>query len=230
MLIRDSHLPVLIDPVCGMPVNAASPHSCVRGGAMFSFCSEACRARFIDDPLRFVVISVPEHEVPAPTPDPLATVVREEPDRPVAGEQSARKSDWELEHRLQRGGLRGWIASRLHAWRERRHATRTSRELLALYRDVSADHPDLSDRELYKLVVMARNRCDSIAANAVLDCAEESFAAWPVRRELTLCDVVHYLAVAEFLEAHGDERWMHSNIKLVVASNVPSDLCILSKE
>lgn len=110
MLIRDSHLPVLIDPVCGMPVNAASPHSCVRGGAMFSFCSEACRARFIDDPLRFVFISVPEHEVPAPTPDPLETVVREEPDRPVAGEQSARKSDdWELEHRLQRGGLRGWM-------------------------------------------------------------------------------------------------------------------------
>ncbi len=69
-----------------------------------------------------------------------------------------------------------------------------------------------------------------IAADAVLDRAEESFAIWPVRRELTLCDVVHYLAVAEFLEAHEDERWMHSNIKLVVASSVPSDLCIFRKE
>jgi hypothetical protein len=182
------------------------------------------------DPLHFVVISVPEHHTSAPTPDPVATEVRKELDRPVAGEQSARKSGQELELQLQRGSLRGWIASRLRAWRERRHARRTSRELLALYRDISAEHQDLSDHEIYKLVVMARSKCDSNAADAVLDRAEESFAIWPVRRELTLCDVVHYLAVAEFLEAYKDERWMHSNIKLVVASSVPSELCIFRKE
>ena len=230
MLIQDSHLPVLIDLVCGMPSAATSPHHFAHSGAMFYFCSEACRACFIADPFGFVDMRVPEHDAPALVPVPAPTAVREEPTRPVAGEQSARKSGRELEHRLQRGGLRGWIASRLHAWRERLHATRTSRELLALYRAISADHPDLSGRELYKLVVMARTRCDLIAANAVLECAEESFAVWPVRRELTLCDVVHYLAVAEFLAAHEDERWMHSNIKLVVASSVPSDLCILRKK
>ncbi len=82
---------VLIDPVCGMVVNATSPHSCVCGGAMFFFCSEVCRTRFMADPLHFVVISVPEHDALVPTPDSVATEVYDEPDHPVAAEQSSRK-------------------------------------------------------------------------------------------------------------------------------------------
>lgn len=221
---------MLIDPVCGTTVNVTSPHNRVSGGAMFLFCSEACRARFIADPLRFVVISVPGHDVPESTPDPLTTEVCKEPVRPVAGEQSASKSGRELEHQLLRGGLHGLISSWFLAWREGRHAARTSRELLALYRAVSADHPKLDGRELYKLVVMARNGCDVTTANVVLECAEESFAAWPARRELTLCDVVHYLTVSEFLALHDGEHWTHSDIRHVIASRIPHDLCILRKK
>jgi len=125
-----------------------------------------------------------------------------------------------------RGGLRGVIASWLVPWHERRHAARASDDLLALYRTVKADHPGWTDRELYKLVVMARAGCDSTAADAILKCAEESFAEWPTRRELTLCDVVHYLSVTEFLATHLGETGIHSSIARVVKSHVPRDLCI----
>lgn len=221
---------MLIDPVCGTAVNITSPHNRVSGGAMFFFCSEACRARFIADPLRFVVISIPEQDVPESTPNPIVTEVLEEPDSLVTGEYSATESGRELEHRLLRGGLRGLISSWFLAWREGRHAASTSRELLALYRSASAAHPKLAGRELYKLVVMARNGCDATNANRVLECAEESFAAWPARRELTLCDVVHYLTVSEFLVLHDGEHWTHSDIRQVISSRIPHDLCILRKK
>jgi len=124
------------------------------------------------------------------------------------------------------GGLRGVIASWLLPWHERRHAARASGELLALYFAVKADHPDWAGRELYKQVVMARSGCDSAAANMILGCAAESFAEWPARRELTLCDVVHYLSVTEFLAAHEGEQGIHSNIARVVTSRIPHQLCI----
>src|SRR2546430_12945188 len=37
-----------------------------------------------------------------------------------------------------------------------------------------------------------------------LDEAEESYATWPILRALTFCDVVHFIAVSEFLASHGD--------------------------
>jgi hypothetical protein len=182
------------------------------------------------DPLHFVVISVPEHDAPAPTPEPVATEIHEEPAHPVAAEQNTLKSSGDVEQRLLRGGLRGMIESWLLSWREGRHATRTSRELLALYRSVSAEHPELASREQYKLMVMARNGCDAASANDVLECAEESFAAWPSRRNLTLCDVVHYLAVNEFLALHDGKHWIHSDTSHMVSSRIPHNLCIIRRQ
>lgn len=124
-----------------------------------------------------------------------------------------------------RGGLRGVIASWLLPWHERRHAARASDDLLALYRTVKADHPDWAGRQLYKLVVMTRTGCDSTAADAILNRAEESYAEWPTRRELTLCDVAHYLSVTEFLATHVGESGIHSNIARVVKARVPRELC-----
>ena len=218
--IEDS---TLIDPACGAPVDASSPYSGVRGGALFYFCSEACRSRFLADPLNFVVMSMPEPK--APIPEPFVVESVEEPTHSIMAEKAAHEAERKPENGPL-GRMRGLIASWLLARSERRHAERASDELLALYRTVSADHPELSGRELYKSMVMTRKGCDSIAANNVLDCAEESFAAWPVRRELTLCDVVHYLSVAEFIETHGGEPWMHSNIKFVVTSRIPHNLCV----
>lgn len=132
-------------------------------------------------------------------------------------------------HEGTRNGLRGLIAVWLLVWCERHHAGRVSKELLALFRSVSANYPDLASRELYKLVVMRRHGCDSTTAKAVLDRAQESYADWPVRRELTLCDIAHYLSVVEYLATHKGQHWMHSNLALVVASRVPRDLCIVRR-
>ncbi|OIQ99964.1 YHS domain protein [mine drainage metagenome] len=227
MGLHDLEVKELIDPVCGMPVNAASPHSRVHGGAMFSFCSESCRARFMTDPPHFVVITVPSRDAPELTPELVVKGIHDEPER---SENITIESGGQVEQRLLHGGLRGLIASWFLAWREGRHAARTSRELLALYRTVSADHPGLANREIYKLVVMARNSCDATTANEVLECAEESFAAWPSRRDLTLCDVVHYLAVNEFLALHDGKHWIHSDTSHMVASRIPHSLCVIRRK
>jgi YHS domain-containing protein len=230
--------PALIDPVCGMPCTAASLHSFVHGGALFVFCSEVCRARFSADPLRFIDMRVRERDVPVtaalpPTPvldpAPAATTIREAPASLVVGNPGPHRSGLKREHQLHRG-LRGMVESWLLARREGQHAEQTSRALLALYRAISAEHPELADREIYQRVVMARTGCDAKAAERVLDCAEESFAEWPTKRELTLCDVVHYLAVNEFLARHEGEDWMHTDIQNVVDSLVPPELCVIRRK
>ncbi|MEI8031376.1 MAG: hypothetical protein WCH35_16500 [Comamonadaceae bacterium] len=138
----------------------------------------------------------------------------------------ARSINSAAQHGAVRGALRSLFEEWMLAWQERHHTARVSKELLALYRIVAADHPGLTDRELFKLVVMKRNGCDSRAAETILESAEESFAQWPASCELTFCDVVHYLSVTEFLASHQREHWIHNNMASVVASHVPRDLCI----
>ena len=120
----------------------------------------------------------------------MATTVKtfEKPVRQLVAGDSVTSSA-ELAHRPC-GGLRTLIATGFLVWSERRHAARASGELLALYRAASAIHPEFANRELYKLVVMTRTGCDATAASVILNCAQDSFAEWPVRRDLTLCDVV----------------------------------------
>ena len=128
-----------------------------------------------------------------------------------------------MEHKV-RGGLRGKIASILFSWRESRRVKRICQKLLLLLHEVSADHPELIGRELYRRLIIVCNKCDSTAADETLKNAEESFASWPVPRPLTLCDVVHYLTVCELVgEPEGDHR-MHSNIEHLVVSCVSKKL------
>ena len=231
MGLHESEVPGLIDPICGMPVSASSPHSSVHGGAMFYFCSEPCRARFVADPMRAIVITIPD--IPAPVAVQPDTHT---PNEKTAGSLIAPDLQQNADINVCMFGLEdehpqpGWFQRLVESWsrtrRERQHAVRTSNELLSLYRTVSAVHPDLSDREHLRLLVMARNGCDSTAANLVLDRTEESFAQWPVPRELTLCDLVHYLTVSEYFAAHIGEPWMSSdaNINLIIKSHIPHGL------
>ena len=52
---------------------------------------------------------------------------------------------------------------------------------------------------------MARTGSDLNEAEAVLSWAEQSFASWPTERALTFSDVVHYMAVSEYLVDTGAE-------------------------
>jgi transposase len=110
-------------------------------------------------------------------------------------------------------------------WREKHYAARISRELLELHRTVAAAHPRLTKHELYRQIVMARVGGTLAAADAALDRAADSFASWPVERPLTFRDVVHYLAVSDYLAANGDvAEWTRENLGKVVSSIVPDDL------
>jgi YHS domain-containing protein len=112
----------------------------------------------------------------------------------------------------------------LFPWREKRFAKRISRDLLHLYGVVSSSHPDLKGRDLYRKIIVMHNRTDADAAEILLDQAEESFAAWPTRRKLKFVDVVHFVAVSEFLASHGNSPWIYANMGQEVAYHIPDDL------
>jgi YHS domain-containing protein len=116
------------------------------------------------------------------------------------------------------------ILASLFPWRERRFARSISRELLKLYRIVSAAQPELRGRDLYRRIIIARSRADPAAADALIDQAEESFASWPVARPLKFHDIVHFLVVSEYLASHGNSPWIHSNVGREVSSEIPQDL------
>jgi len=91
------------------------------------------------------------------------------------------------------------LATFLLPWRERRYAARISKELLRLYHLVASDGSTTARAEIYRRVVMIRTGADSNEAGAILVRAGQSFATWPANRELRFGDVVHYLAVSEYL-------------------------------
>jgi len=126
------------------------------------------------------------------------------------------------------------LSQRMYAWRhellcsllslsESRYAAQTSRELLKLYWIVAASHPALGRRDTYRKVVMARTGADHEQAETLLRQAEQSFATWPTDRPLTFSDVVHYLAVSEYL-AIGDKMGTRTDMGRLVAGRIPANL------
>jgi len=123
----------------------------------------------------------------------------------------------------------GWprklLGSLFVGWQEKSSAAKTSRELLKIYNSVRAARPELRKRELYRLVVVERLGGTLAAADAVLARAAESFATWPVEREVNFRDVVHYLAVSDYLASNSVAAgWTRENLGSVVASLIPENL------
>ena len=119
--------------------------------------------------------------------------------------------------------FRNELVASLVSRRECRYAAETARELLKLHWIVSASHPGLPRRTIYQKVVMARTGGDEDDAREILRKAEQSFATWPKERELTFADVVHYMAVSEYLTAD-DRIATRINMGRLIAGRVPSDL------
>lgn len=107
---------------------------------------------------------------------------------------------------------------------EKRYARRASRNILALYWQVRAAHPEMAGRALYAEVVAARTRTTPAAANAILFRAEQSSAAWLTERDLALRDVVAYLAFTEFLQSHPLHHGTRTNMLQVAARIIPRNL------
>jgi hypothetical protein len=115
------------------------------------------------------------------------------------------------------------LAASFVSRRESRYVAETVRELMRLHWIVTATHPGLPRRVIYRKVVMARTGADEYDADMIVRRAEQSFASWPKARELTFADVVHYLAVSEYLTT--DEHiGTRINMGRLVAGRVPPDL------
>jgi hypothetical protein len=112
----------------------------------------------------------------------------------------------------------------IQAWRERRYAGQYCRDLLDLHQTVTTRHPDLSGLALYRLILSVRMGDDMDAVETVLQRARESFADWPVSRELCFRDVAHYLATSGYWSDHRDQPWLQSNLQQVVNSTIPEHL------
>ena len=233
----------LIDVVCGRPTDSESIHRYVHGGALFCFCSDECLARFIVDPSQFISIdavvcktdttatrSGPPDAPPRAAPASITAIARPkeaqhhdasvaEQFRHAMASASAIASAGPPVHL---GGSR--VLASFFAWREKRFAARTCKELLKLHRIVSSRDPHLTGGALYRQIVAARQGGDLAAADAAQAAAEQSFAAWPAERRLKFGDVVHFLVVTEFLASHAGSRWIHADLKRIVAARIPHDL------
>lgn len=108
---------------------------------------------------------------------------------------------------------------------ERRYAREASEQLLGLFWREQREHPELNGRRLYEAVIARRIGSNpAISAAEIVKRAKESFADWPVERDLCFRDVVHYQIFDEFTR-HGEElQGTRTNIGDAVARVVPEDL------
>ena len=107
---------------------------------------------------------------------------------------------------------------------ERRYARQASTELLELFRAVQRERPELSGRALYQAVIARRLGADEHSAAQIVLRAEESFADWPVERELRFRHVVHYQVFDEFTHSGPGRENTRSNMGKVVARIIPEQL------
>ena len=68
---------------------------------------------------------------------------------------------------------------------------------------------------------LALHRAEGVAAP---DGAEESFADWPVERELRFRDVVHYLIFDEYMRAGQARAGTKTNMGEVVTRIIPEEI------
>jgi len=132
----------------------------------------------------------------------------------------------ERAHRMPQ--VSGWfgrlLGPVLAGWRESRQAKKTSQEMLAMYLAEEASTPNIADRDLYRRVLVRRLGGSVVAAEAVLRRAEESFASWPTKRPLKYRDIVHCLAVMEYLDSSAVANWTRKDFRHRVARYIPEDL------
>jgi hypothetical protein len=108
---------------------------------------------------------------------------------------------------------------------ERRYAKETSEQLLDLFRREQREHPELKGRALYEAVTARRLGLNPpVSATEIVRRAEESFADWPVERELRFRDVVHYLIFDEYMHAGKARAGTKTNMGAVVARIIPEEI------
>jgi hypothetical protein len=117
-----------------------------------------------------------------------------------------------------------FLSERMAAWRELRFAKNAGRQALARHRRLRAARPELTGRALYEAFVCERNGVGASAAQAVLQRAEASFAAWPADHDLIFRNVVQYLVISEYLVSHPTHHGTATNMARIIAKVIPKEL------
>ena len=108
---------------------------------------------------------------------------------------------------------------------ERRYAKEASEQLLDLFRREQREHPELKGRALYEAVTARRLGLNPpVSATEIVRRAEESFADWPVERDLRFRDVVHYLIFDEYMHAGKARAGTKTNMGAVVARIIREEI------
>ena len=108
---------------------------------------------------------------------------------------------------------------------ERRYAKEASEQLLDLFRREQREHPELKGRALYEAVTARRLGLNPpVSATEIVRRAEQSFADWPVERDLRFRDVVHYLIFDEYMHAGKARAGTKTNMGAVVARIIPEEI------
>jgi hypothetical protein len=118
----------------------------------------------------------------------------------------------------------GFLARFFIGRRERREAAKTAQEMLDIYRKISGAYPALKGSTLYRQVVVAYKGGGLPEADSVLRKAADSYAKWPNERPLVFRDVVHYVAVTDYLATNVSANWTQENIGRQVAKLVRESL------
>ena len=110
------------------------------------------------------------------------------------------------------------------AMRERNQVKQTCVEALKVYRRVEAADPGSSNITRYERVAAALTGADPNGVRTILRRAEQSFASWPVDRDLVFRDVVAYLAITDCLKADIAHAGVRARVMDVVANSIPKNL------
>lgn len=110
------------------------------------------------------------------------------------------------------------------AIKERRFAKRVTKCLLESYSVVSAEKPDLSDRALYREVLLHTQKVDPQHVDQILKQAEDSVDEWTAgdRDGLGFREVVHYFVMLQHLAA--GHKGTVISLGDIVNSLIPADL------
>ena len=113
------------------------------------------------------------------------------------------------------------VPSLYRSWRERAWARQTSRAALQLYREVQVTRPELEGVTRYQEVLARHTGLDEQRVRKIIAGAENSFAIWPVERELRFRDVVQYLVVYQCLEAEPRVLGTRTQLTTIIEEEIP---------
>lgn len=118
------------------------------------------------------------------------------------------------------------IRSLLGERQEERLAESVSVEALQGLLRTREMQPGLSGEALYRQVMSEGFGLDEAAAQEIVAGARESYAEWPIERDLKFSDVVHYFVVRRCLREiePQDAPWIHGRIDQIVRDLIPQAL------